>query len=250
MEFNLIFFAVAVPAVLFAGISKGGFGSGAAFAATPVMALILEPGMAIGMMLPLLMVMDVASLKPYWKKWDWPNSKALILGAIPGTIVGALIYRIADADLIRVLIGLVALTFVAYQLMRKLGALAVKQRPFNPALGWFWGFVGGFTSFISHAGGPPVAVHLLSQKLSKTTYQATSVLVFWIVNWMKFIPYLALGIFTLDSAKADLLLAPFAVIGTWLGVYAHRLVPERIYFVIAYVILIVAGIKLLFDGLT
>jgi len=250
LEFDLIFFVVAIPAVLFAGISKGGFGSGAAFAATPLLALILEPGVAVGMMLPLLMVMDMTNLKPYWKKWDWPNAKALMLGALPGTIVGALLYRIADADTFRVMIGCVALSFVLYQLARKLRWLKVHPRPFRPLNGGFWGFIAGITSFISHAGGPAVAVHLLSQKIDKTTYQATSVIVFWVVNWMKFIPYLMLGIFTTQTALADLILAPFAVIGTYLGVFAHRLIPERVYFMVAYTMLITAGGKLLFDGLT
>ena len=57
MQLDPAFFAVAVPAVLFAGVSKGGFGSGAAFAATPLLALILEPGQALGLMLPLLMLL-------------------------------------------------------------------------------------------------------------------------------------------------------------------------------------------------
>ena len=58
------FFIVSAAAVVFAGISKGGFGSGAAFVAAAILATIIDPGLAIGIMLPLLMLMDVASLKP------------------------------------------------------------------------------------------------------------------------------------------------------------------------------------------
>lgn len=250
MEFDLVFFAIAIPAVLFAGISKGGFGSGAAFASTPLLALILEPRAAVGMMLPLLMVMDATNLKPYWKKWDWPNARVLIIGAVPGTAVGALIYGLVNADTLRILIGCVALGFVLYQFARKIGSLTVAQKPFRPFVGGFWGFCAGITSFISHAGGPLLAVHLLSQKIDKTTYQATSVIVFWAANWMKFIPYWMLGIFTWETAKADLMLAPVAFVGTWLGVYAHRLVPERAYFTLAYGLLIIAGGKLIFDGVS
>ncbi len=47
------------------------------------------------------------------------------------------------------------------------------------------GCVGGFTSFVSHAGGPPVAVYLLAQRLDKTMYQATTVLTFWAINIAK-----------------------------------------------------------------
>lgn len=250
MEFDLTFFLFAIPAVLFAGVSKGGFGSGAAFASTPLLAMILEPGQAVGLMLPLLMVMDATSLKPYWKKWDWPNAKVLILGAIPGTAVGALIFSIANADTFRLMIGSVALGFVGYQAARKLGWLEVKLKPFRPLMGGFWGFIAGITSFISHAGGPMVAIQLLSQNINKTTYQATSVIVFWSANWMKFIPYMWLGIMTPQTFWADLILAPFAIAGTYLGVYAHRLLPERIFFMVTYAMLVITGTKLFYDALT
>ena len=101
-ELNLMFFAVAIPAVIFAGISKGGFGSGVAFASSSILALILTPGQALALMLPILMVIDVATLKPYWKRWSWPDSRLLILGAIPGVALGAWLYRATDDDLLRV----------------------------------------------------------------------------------------------------------------------------------------------------
>ena len=63
MTLDLNFYLFAVPAVIFAGMSKGGFGSAAAFAATPFLALILTPGQAVGLMLPLLMVMDVTAVR-------------------------------------------------------------------------------------------------------------------------------------------------------------------------------------------
>ncbi|NHX27949.1 TSUP family transporter, partial [Escherichia coli] len=106
------------------------------------------------------------------------------------------------------------------------------------------------TSFISHAGGPPVAVFLLAQGLGKTTFQATTVLVFWAINLLKFVPYAALGIFSGDTLRADLILAPFALIGAWLGVRAHRLMPERAFFAVTYVLVSVTGAKLIWDGLT
>ena len=62
---DFAFFAIAGAAVTFAGISKGGFGSGAAFAAAAILALVVEPAMALGIMLPLLMLIDFATLKPY-----------------------------------------------------------------------------------------------------------------------------------------------------------------------------------------
>jgi uncharacterized membrane protein YfcA len=249
MELDATFFLLAVPAVIFAGISKGGFGSGAAFAATPILALVIDPRLALGFMLPLLMLIDVATLGPYWRKWSWPDAKLLVLGALPGVVLGVALYKVANADVFRFLIGAMAVGFVAFQIGRARGLIRASERPAGMAAGLLAGVVAGFTSFVSHAGGPPVAMYLLSQRLTKTAFQATTVLVFWAVNISKAVPYAFLGIFTAETIWANVLLAPAALLGAWLGVKAHRLVPERVFFGITYVLLAITGTKLIWDAL-
>ena len=250
ITFDLTFFALAIPAVLFAGISKAGFGSGAAFAAAAIMALILDPGVALGLMLPLLMLIDVSSLKPYWRKWHGPSALHIIIGSVPGVAIGAWIYASVDADDFRLLIGIICLAFVGYQIARGRGWLRFRNWPFSRLGGWITGAFAGFTSFVSHAGGPPVAVFLLGQGMGKTTYQATTVVVFWVINALKFVPYIFLGIFTAQTALADLLLAPFAILGAWLGVRAHYLVTERFFFGLTYVLLTLTGLRLVWIALS
>ncbi|MBR2656373.1 sulfite exporter TauE/SafE family protein [Yoonia sp.] len=245
IAFDWVFFAVGIPAIMFGGISKGGFGSGAAFVAGAILALVVPPGLALGIILPLFMLVDAATLRPYWGKWHWPSAKGMMQGAVPGCIIGAVLYTLVDADVFRLLIGVICLAFVGYQLARSLGWLNVHQMPFSRPFAWAAGLVGGFTSFVSHAGGPPTAIFLLSQGLSKTAFQATTVVTFWAVNWMKVVPYAYLGIFTLETLTASALLAPFALLGAWIGVKAHWLVPERAFFALTYVLLVATGLRLI-----
>lgn len=249
MFWEFSFFAIAAPAVVFAGISKGGFGSGAAFASASILALIMSPGQALGLMLPLLMLIDVATLGPYWRKWHWPSAKLLILGGIPGILIGALVYRIANDDVIRFLIGAMSLLFVVWQMARARGLIKVAEKELSDKAGLLAGTAAGFTSFVSHAGGPPAAIYMLSLKLSKTEFQANTVIVFWIINSLKAAAYAFLGIFTFDLLLLDLALAPFALLGAWIGVKAHYLVPENLFFAITYVLLAVTGTKLIYDAL-
>ena len=247
--FSVSILAVAVPAVLFAGISKGGFGSGAAFASASILTLVLDPGLALGIMLPLLMLIDVASLPAYWRKWHWAEARVLLIGALPGVVLGALFYSWANPDVIRFLIGFVSLAFVAWQMAQKSGLLRF-DRKFGARAGLISGGVLGFTSFVSHAGGPAAAVYLLGQGLPKTAYQATTVLVFWAVNLFKVGFYASLGIFSTETLALDLALAPFAVLGAWLGIKGHDRVSERTFFAITYIALTLTGAKLIWDALT
>ncbi len=248
-EMNLMFFAVAIPAVIFAGISKGGFGSGVAFASSSILALILTPGQALALMLPILMVIDLATLKPYWKRWSWPDSRLLMLGAVPGIALGAWLYRATDDDLLRLLIGGISVGFVIWHVAQTRGWVRGFANQLPPSAGLFAGLIAGFTSFVSHAGGPPAAVYLLSQRLTKTEFQASTVLVFWVINAVKFVPFAYLGLFTWHTALADLLLTPFAILGAWLGVRAHFMLSERLFFNTAYVLLSLTGSKLIWDAL-
>lgn len=244
------FFLIASAAAVFAGISKGGFGSGAAFAAASILALVVEPGLALGVMLPLLMLVDLATLRPYWGKWNRQASILLILGGLPGVALGALLFARADPDVFRVLIGIISIGFVIWQGGRSQGWIRTAETALPRWAGALAGVVAGFTSFVSHAGGPPAAVYLLSLKPGKTEYQASTVLIFWAINIAKFIPYAFLGMFTVQTGLANLVLAPFALLGAWLGVKAHHLVPERAFFRLTYVLLTVTGTKLIWDGLT
>ncbi|MEO9820500.1 MAG: sulfite exporter TauE/SafE family protein [Paracoccaceae bacterium] len=250
LDLSWSFFAIAGVATIFAGFSKGGFGSGASFAAAAILALVVEPGLALGVMLPLLMLIDFATLGPYWKKWLPRASLLLIVGGLPGVAIGAFVISFADADVFRILIGLIALGFVFWQIAQSRGWFRAASGSMPSWAGVFAGMVAGFTSCVSHAGGPPAAIYLLNLKPTKTEYQATTVLVFWAINIAKFIPYTYLGMFTLETGKANLALAPFALFGAWLGVKAHHVMPERIFFAITYIALTLTGMRLIWLGMT
>ncbi|SLN26655.1 Sulfite exporter TauE/SafE [Roseovarius gaetbuli] len=243
-------FAIGVFAALFAGISKGGFGSGAAFAGAAILAIVISPGVALGLMLPILMLIDLASLRAYWRQWSGRDAALLVVGGLPGVALGVVLLQRTDADVLRLLIGGIAIGFVLWQLAMRAGLRRRSTRPMPVWGGALAGMVAGFTSFVSHAGGPPAAVYLLSRGLDKTRYQATTVLVFWALNMAKAVPYAMLGLFTRDTLLFALALAPFALLGAWIGVRAHRRVPERVFFAITYILLVVTGVKLVWDGLS
>lgn len=188
ITFDLPFFLRAIPVVMLAAISKAGFGSGAAYVAAAILALVLRPGGGAGGHVALLVLVDVTSPKPCMGKWHWPSAVWIIAVALPGVLVGAWLYTLVDADDFRLLIWLICPLFVAYQGARAVGWIGHGTLPLRRDTAALARVAAGFTSFFEHAGGPPVAIFLLGQGLSKTAYQATTVIVFWIINLLKFLP--------------------------------------------------------------
>jgi len=191
----------------------------------------------------------VTAVRMYWRKWDLRVAGVLIAGAVPGILVGMLLYGVADPALFKLFIGLVAVGFVLWQLAKARHWIKPPKRELGTGAGLFWGAITGVTSFISHAGGPPAAVYMLSKRMDKTTYQASSVLTFWAVNLMKLGPYAFVGIFSKQTFLADLTLIPAAISGVLIGAWMHRKVPERLFFGLAYLFLVITGSKLIWDAL-
>lgn len=243
------FYAAAVPAVLIAGVSKGGFGGGLGVLAVPLMALIIDPVQAAAIMLPILCVMDIVGVWTYRGRWDHRAMKLLIAAAMVGIGIGTATFHLLSADAVRLIIGAIALGFTVNWGWKKLRRQEPPAASHNIVKGGFWGAVAGFTSFVAHAGGPPVNVYLLPLKLDKTVYQATTVIFFTAVNYVKLVPYAWLGQLNSGNLGTSLVLMPLAPLGIWLGVWAHDRVREDLFYGAVYVFLALTGAKLSFDGL-
>lgn len=247
-----IFYLLAVPALLIVGIAKGGLGGGIGILGVPLMALAIGPVQAAAIMLPILMVMDGFALRQWWGRWDLPNLRVVLPGAIAGIVLGTFTFRYLSEDHIRVLIGVIAVGFVVNHFAGLLAGrrLPPGRREPRPVAGSFWGALSGFTSFGVHAGGPPINVYLLRQGLDKSTFQATSVIFFAIVNWVKVPPYAWLGQLQLDNLTTALVLSPLAPLGIWLGAWLHHRIDETWFFRVIYASLLVVGVRLIWIGLT
>jgi uncharacterized protein len=244
---NPWFYVAAVPAILLTSVAKGAFGVGLGILAVPIIAMTLPIRQTTGILLPIMLLVDAFSLWVYWRKWDLANLRPLLGGAVLGIAAGTATFQFVSEEAIRLLIGSIALGFSLHYWFR--GRLATA--PLRPTqwLGVAAGGVSGFTSFVSNAGGPPVAVYLLPQRLDKTLYTGTVVLYFALVNLGKLGPYTWLGLLNRGNLETSAVLIPLVPLGIVLGVLLHRALSLQAFYRICYGLVFVAGLKLLYDGL-
>lgn len=243
-----LFYLVAIPAVLIVGISKGGFGGGLAVVAVPLMSLAVAPPQAAGIMLPVLCIMDIYGIWVYRKTWDRRIMALLVPAGIAGIVIGTVSFRYLDDSAIRLLLGVLAILFVVNEALRRrtTGASA------RPAPLWISvpvGVISGFTSFVAHAGGPPIFAYLLTLRLEKLVFVSTSLIFFTAVNYLKLIPYAWLGQLNAGNLTTSLALGPLAIVGVGLGAWLNRRINAQWFYRIIYVLLALTGLKLIVDGL-
>ena len=246
LTLSLAFILVTILALLIVGISKSGFGGGLGVVAVPMMSIFMPPAQAAALLLPILCVMDLFAVWHYRRMWDARNLRILLPAAMVGLLVGALTFRYLSEDHVRVLIGVIAVTFAA-NFFRP--SHRITRTEANVVRGSFWGLISGFTSFGVHAGGPPASVYLLPQRLDKSVFVGTTVVFFTIVNFVKLVPYGLLGQLNGDNLLTSLLFSPLAPLGIWLGVVLHKRLNEQLFYTICYAFLFLTGLKLLYDGL-
>lgn len=239
---GLLLIFIAGFAALLVGLSKGGLTMAGALA-TPLLATVMSPVAAAALLLPIFVVSDWFGLYAYRRDFDRRNLVILIPAAILGIGAGWLSFSVVTERMVGFFIGAIGLAYCLNAWRRRHHPLV--PRPADIPRGLFWGAVAGFTSFVSHSGGPPYQVYVLPQRLSKTVFAGTTTITFTAINAVKLLPYWQLGQLRLDNLKTSLLLMPIAVAGTFAGVRLVRIIPERTYFVLVHVALFALSIKLL-----
>jgi uncharacterized membrane protein YfcA len=237
------FLAVVIPAVFALGLAKGGF-TGVGSIATPLVALMIPPFEAAALLLPILLVQDVISLWVYRGDWSARNLKIMLPGAVFGVGAAWFLATLIPEAMVRLIVGVIGLSFV---LNAWFGRKPAQLAPHAPS-GVFWGAVSGFTSAFANAGGPPFQVYMLPQQLPKLTLVGTTTIFFAAVNALKVVPYFALGNFTGHGLLTSLALMPLAVAANFVGIWLVRVTPVELFYKIAYVMVFLLSLALIWQG--
>ena len=249
MNFPLItdpfFYVVTIPAVLLLGVSKSGFGAGFGSLAVPMMALAVTVPEAAAILMPVLFLMDVMGMAAFRKDFDLKLLKFLIPFGVLGIVIGAALFKVLNAHTVAGVVGALTLLFLAQRLL-----FPPKADSLPPPrwLGALLTTTSGFTSFIAHAGGPPISAYVIPLKLSPVQYTATMAFFFFVVNLSKWIPYAWLGLLDMRNMATSLVLLPLAPIGVWVGVRMARRISPVLFYRFLYAGMFLTGVKLLWDG--
>lgn len=240
------FWTVALIASLFVGMGKGGLPV-VGMLGVPVLSLAISPIAAAGLLLPVYVLSDMFGLYAYRKEFDRRVLAIVVTGMIFGVGLGWATAHIVPEWAVTTLVGLIGTVFALNALLRK--PVDGPPRRAEVAPGVFWGTIAGFTSFVSHTGGPPYQVYTLPLRMTKTVFAGTSTIAFAIINAVKLVPYYFLDQLNPSNLKIALVLMPPAALAVFAGVRLVRWLPEKLFFQIVTWALLAVSLKLIYDGL-
>ncbi len=246
-----------VLAALIIGWSKAGFGGGIGVVAVPVMAMAFpnNPTLLLGVMLPLLIAGDVLSWLHYLREQEWRLLKPLLIGAMAGIVIGAVVLFLLQQMDTRIFqrgltggIGAICLIFVGMQVYALTGRPALTLPPRSTSsLGV--GTLCGFVSTLAHSGGTIATIYLLQERLDKRRLVGTLLLMFLLVNLAKVPLYVHLNVITHTSMVHAAWFVPLVPLGTLSGAWMNRKLPHRPFVMIMYTAATLTAARMLWNAI-
>jgi len=249
MQPDALFYLLGGIAVIILGLSKGGF-AGIGMISTPLLALVVGPIAAAGVIFPILVVQDFIAVAMYRRTFNRGILATMIPGAAFGVLLAFAFASILPAWSVEIVLGVVSLLFALQQLKRQLGTPQAR-RPIQGAtrlLGMMSGIGSGFTSAIAHAGTPPFQFYVMPKGLDRDMYVGTSVLFFVATNAMKAPAFIALGQLSVAQLKTTLILLPLAVASSWAGVRLVQMIDVGKFNTVISIILLGVSVTLVCQG--
>lgn len=241
-----VFWAAAVAASIFVGLSKGGLPVIASLG-VPVLALVIHPVAAAGLLLPVYVVSDMVGLWTYRRDYSTRLLAILIPPAIVGIAIGWATAALVQAWMVTLLIGVIGALSALNFLLRPRPSGPPRRAPVGPGL--VWGLVIGFASFVSHSGSPPFQTYVLPLRLEKLAFAGTATITFAVVNAVKLVPYYELGQLSGENLRVAMFLLLPSSLAVLAGARLVRILPEKLFFrVIAWTLLAIS-LKLVRDAL-
>ncbi|WP_164985079.1 sulfite exporter TauE/SafE family protein [Ammoniphilus sp. CFH 90114] len=231
---------------LAAGIIKGGFGIGAGILPVAFLSLFLPPDRVIVMLYPAMLMTTLFSLIPYWGKWDLSILKLFIPASLIGTWIGVSILALTPGNILRIVLGLLALTFVWNEWNRKRKKTTLPEDHIRP----WWesglaGIFGGMASSLAHAGGMVFSMYLVRLGLTKERFVATLIIAFTISDIMKGFFYSQLDMLQLVDLYTLITTALAGLIGVVGGTWLQRSISLERFQVVILGLISISGLILI-----
>jgi hypothetical protein len=179
----------------------------------------------------------------YWRQWDGKTALRLLLPAVGGVALATALVSMLPLEWVRRTLGAFIVFFGCLELF-KLRSASVSVSPSVPQeLGA--GFAAGVAGGLVNASGAVLALYLKRLQLSHEVYLGTLSAVVMGHDLSRLAIYWGFGMLSLDALKIAAVLAPFVLLGGWLGVHLQRRTPEKTLSNIVLSLVIVLGIILI-----
>jgi uncharacterized membrane protein YfcA len=183
----------------------------------------------------------IMNLWSVWSHIPWRDAWPIVLPAVPFTILGVLLLRYLQTDILRAGVAVMILAGCAVTFWQPSRPLVKRPSPVAPLMGIVGGVFGGALNM----GGPPVVLYTLLRGWEKTEAKCIMSTFFLVTGILRVGMHVATGAATWPLVQTSLLLLAPALFATYLGVRIFRRISTRVFRYAAAVLLVALATKVL-----
>ncbi len=249
LEFSQL--VIILLAVTGSAVIKNGVGIGSGIFLVTLLSLTLSSKIALGLGAPAMLISDVVGIKNYWREWNKAELMLLIPSALIGVLLGGIVVKITPNEVFKIWVGAFAVVMSSYSLARGrilrdgVRGLRSSNSVDDRKITGLFGFLGGAASTIIHAGGLIMSIYLLRSQSDKRSFVGTLVVFFAIVNLLKMLTYVGIGILTAEVVLLVLATSPLIISGGIIGNALNKRIDQEQFRSIVLLAILIIGIKLL-----
>lgn len=229
--------------VIFAFFCESIFGFGGGLISIPLLSVIGDVKNAVLFVLIFQLLMGIIAYKNL-QHADWLILKKLGLGILIGVILGSLNLQFASDEILRKILGFA----VGLVLIKSLFFPKLSITSHSKLAEIFVGIIGGYLQGVIGTGGPVFTMYLINKDLSKDTFRAVLMVIFFLTSVFRFIyalvtePVYPTIIF--DSLPA----IPFFIFALFIGNHISGKIPEKYFKYFIHVLHLITCLSLLLKG--
>lgn len=241
---GLISLALVAAIVFMSGVLRGLTGFGFAIVAAPLIAVVMEPQVAVGSCILLQLAVGLMDAPRAWPTAHGQPLRALFVGTLVATPLGALVLSLTPAAAQRLMIAGAALVALA-------AVWRGRDRPIAVIVdhpGWV-GLASGLLNGLAAMPGPPVVTYFLSKPIPDAVARAALTVYFAFAALIAMASGLAAGMINASVALPVLVSLPGLIVGTRLGGTLFTMGRPHLYRAAALAALALAAIAATTKGL-
>lgn len=226
---------------LLVGVGKTGF-SGLSLITISIFASYFGKS-SVGVLLPLLVVADFTVYPVMRRHGSWRQVWPLMLPTLIGIACGIILLRLMPDDWVKPVIGSLILAMLVVLLWKRFRPDSKLYSSKN--FGIASAFGGGVSTTLANAAGPVMNMYLLTRGFGKMELVGIAGRFFLLTNLIK-LPLLGgISLITAESLLINLKLAPFVIVGVFLGKWLLKRVPQKLFGGLIILFAIIAAVNLL-----
>ena len=233
-----------VSFVAIASLLRGLTGFGFAIVATPLLAFVVSPLVAVSVVTLLQIPSGLPVVVKDWADTDFRAASTTWLAGIPMLLPGLYLLSRAPPEPMRIVLGVIV---IASSIFLSLG-VSIRRPPRTSEL-VSAGVLGGLLQGVAAMAGPPIVILLLASSWPPARSRATLSFIFLLLGASSVIIGVSRGMTTADDVLLSVYCLPGLLAGQWIGAYAFARLDHQKYRQVSLATIAMTGVLVTGEGL-